>query len=82
MIMITLQSKPFARVGIAHRQGKEAQAEDQHDGVQHEMLLATLVQPGIATLRLAHSRWKVLIKGAAEVPLRPYVFQMIDATTL
>jgi len=82
MIMIILRSKPFARVGIGHRQGEEAQAEDQHDGVQHEMLLAMLVLPGIATLRLAHSRWKVLIKGAGDVPLRPYVFQMIGATTL
>jgi hypothetical protein len=33
-------SEPFAGVGVTYRQCEEAQAEDQHDDIQHEMLLA------------------------------------------
>ena len=31
--------EPFAGVGVTHRPREEAEAEGQHDDVQHEMLL-------------------------------------------
>src|SRR4051794_23274253 len=38
----SFSSKPFAGVGVANAQCEEAQAEEQHDNVQHEMLLAAV----------------------------------------
>src|SRR6202051_1028201 len=35
--------KPFAGVGVTDRRREEAEAEGQHEDVQHEMLLVTLV---------------------------------------
>jgi len=34
--------KPFAGVGVAYSRREQAEAEDQHEDVQHEMLLAAL----------------------------------------
>ena len=36
-------SEAFAGMGITHRHQKEAQPEDQHDDIQHEVLLVALV---------------------------------------
>jgi hypothetical protein len=35
--------KPFAGVGVAHCGCEEAEAEGQHDDIQHEVLLVVLV---------------------------------------
>ena len=35
--------KPFAGVAVTYRQHEEAQAEGQHDDIQHEVLLVALV---------------------------------------
>jgi hypothetical protein len=38
--MALLSSKPFAGIGVAEAQCEEAETQDQHDNVQHQMLLA------------------------------------------
>src|SRR5882762_5277234 len=35
--------KPFAGVGVTHRQHEEAEAEGQHEDIQHQVLLVALV---------------------------------------
>jgi hypothetical protein len=35
--------EPFAGVGVTHRRREEAEAEGQHDDVQHEMLLCAVM---------------------------------------
>ncbi len=46
-MVVSLQ--PFAGVGVAQRQGEEAQSEGQHEDVQHELLLASWI--GVSDLR-------------------------------
>ena len=41
--MAVLSSKQFAGVAVADRQRKKAEAKSQHDDIQHETLLAKLV---------------------------------------
>ena len=36
-------SKPFAGVGVTYSRREEAEAEGQHEDVQHEVLLVALV---------------------------------------
>src|SRR6266852_4804784 len=41
--------EPFAGVGVTHRHREEAEAEGQHDDVQHEMLLCAVIRGARAT---------------------------------
>ena len=36
--------KPFAGVGVTHRHREEAEAEGQHDDVQHQVLLCVVIR--------------------------------------
>ena len=83
----SFSSKPFAGVGVANRQCEEAQAEDQHDNVQHEMLLAAVFPAAaVAVCRTAELQWikrnKRLILRDREVPLRAYIFEVAIKVTL
>ena len=42
--------KSFTGVGVSYRHSEEAEAEGQHDDVQHEVLLAALVSVYRCTL--------------------------------
>jgi hypothetical protein len=39
--------KPFAGVGVTHRHDEEAEAEGQHDDIQHEVLLCVVICGGL-----------------------------------
>jgi hypothetical protein len=43
---MALLLKSFAGVGVAYSRREEAEAEGQHDDVQHEMLLCAVIRAG------------------------------------
>ena len=79
--------KPFAGVGVTHRQHEEAEAKGQHEDIQHQVLLvlsrlflcATLACFGEGGLRRINTgSWVhpgfAPVSGR-EVPLAAYVFE-------
>jgi len=90
---MALSSQPFAGISIADARREEAEAEGQHDDIQHEVLLVApvhalpsgvswdwqvaLVQHQIAGVSVPYTR----ISGR-EVPLAAYVFETVERTIL
>jgi hypothetical protein len=85
--------KPFAGVGVTDRRREEAEAEDQHDDVQHEMLLVAFVSTGKCCVLTRKANCDVSTRecdwdrGLAritnrEVPLAAYVFESDATVTL
>ena len=79
--------KSLAGVGVADSEREEAEPKDQHDNVQHEMLLAAVFPAAaVALLRTAELQWikrnKRLIARDREVPRCTYVFEMAVTATL
>jgi hypothetical protein len=77
--------KPFAGVGVAHCGCEEAEAEGQHDDIQHEVLLVVLVfvldyfvfrERRIATDQQGSEAQPGFADiSGREVPLAAYVFE-------
>jgi hypothetical protein len=77
--------KPFAGVGVAHCGCEEAEAEGQHDDIQHEVLLVVLVfvldyfvfrERRIATDQQGSEAQPGFAHiSGREVPLAAYVFE-------
>ena len=51
--------EPFAGVGVTHRRHEEAEAEGQHDDVQHEMLLCAVICGARGIAFSLFPRWEV-----------------------
>lgn len=71
--------EPFAGIGVAHRCHEEAKPKDQHEDVQHEMLLSRFVS--VRAVRMAIGKAGIADAipavriSACEVPLHAYVFE-------
>ena len=74
--------KSFAGVGVTDRRREEAEAEGQHDDVQHEVLLVALVSGRFPARWIAMDQchWRPIACG--DVPRRTYVFEIDEEATL